>query len=665
MEIQLQTENTNPVLEKEKKKEGKPMYNEDEVNYAGYLQRRLMDAKNQRDRTHDEFDGMTYLSYYENNLKLANSHIPPKANKEDVLFVTGTTRQGLLALCAKINQLNLSAEVKAFDKDNRQQVKVGLGMEAIMTKTKQLDMNEEKRALREYELYTQGTAFNEIMWTEEFQLEKNLNTSFKDYKGQVEGIDWTSRLKKCYEGVRCNLLPGPNVYLGNIREYFVHNQPYVFSYDKMNYDEAKAIYGKWERWDYVRKDGSKFTRDTETSMMYYNNWTLREIENNEIEILKYQDEQNNEFMIILNGVMMMPIGFPIPWKSGKYNITKDVYEIISPYFAYGGSMPKRLKSSQALENEFWRLALLKTQKSFFPAYANMTGKVLSQRIFMPGKITNNLNADQLKVIGGDKMAEGVTTSEINMIKMLRENNNENSLPEISKGQQPTGDPTATEVVQIQREARVLLGLAIFGAALMEKKVSEVWLDTLLENWFDPEGTVLDEAREMIVDKYRSASVSAPIEGEGRGRRMVELDPELNSDYNPRDIYNEEEKLSKEESQPVRKIVLNPTELKKADYIWYIEVFPKEKESSELQKVLFDGMVQRIMQFPNANMEWIEEEFAKVWNIPADKAFTKNAMGSLNQPIPPDMMGGVMVNPMGGNAATKIPQKPSINTLANA
>src|SRR5581483_7001256 len=163
----------NPVLPDEKKLEKQVPYSEKEKEYAGYLQTRLQIARDQRNQNHDEFDGMTYMQWYESNLKGANSFIAPKKNKEDTTFVTGTTRQALLAMIAKISQLNLSPEIKAFDKN---------------------DHEDEKKLLRQYELFSQGTAFAEEVWTEEFRSNKTLNQ--KKWEGQIKDVDWKENLEK-------------------------------------------------------------------------------------------------------------------------------------------------------------------------------------------------------------------------------------------------------------------------------------------------------------------------------------------------------------------------------------------------------------------------------------------------------------------------------------
>jgi hypothetical protein len=662
----------NPLQSEEKKELKEVPYSDKEKDYASYLQTRLQLARDQRNQNHDEFDGMTYLQYYESNLKGANSFIAPKKNKEDTTFVTGTTRQAILALLAKINMLNLSPEVKAYDKNNHQDIQVGQAMEDIIYKADQLDNDELKKILRQYEEFVQGTVFVEEVWAEEFRAEKDMNT--KDWSGAVKGVEWKERLKKVFEGCRRNLIPGPNVFLGNITEFEMEQQPFVFTVDYVDYDEVKAQYGEWERWKYVTRDLQPFSTDRPQAI-YFNNWRLQTTRKNMVEVIKYQDKWANEYMVILNGVMMMPAGFPLPWKYGEYNLVKGVDEIITPYFAYGGSKVKKLKSAQALEDEFWRLALLKTQKSFLPPIGNMTGKIISSRVFMPGKITQGINADMLKPLGE---TTGVTTSEVQMLNMLKENLQNNSLPDISQAQSPNGDPTATEILQLQREAKVMLGLAVVSATLLEQKLGYLRLYNILENWFEPEGTEADEIRQEIKKKYRSVSRPATIEGAGKGRRMVKLADQLPQQEEfpgQDDIYTEEEDLSASEGQPVRITYLNPKELQSVKYTWHVEVNPREKESSELSKVLFNTMLQGLQLIgetaqinPRVNLDFIDEKFAEAWDLPADKAFTQQAQavlgggqmpmpaGQPGQPVPSQMQAGIKAPLNAG--------RPSVNTLVN-
>ena len=81
--------------------------------------------------------------------------------------------------------------------------------------------------------------------------------------------------------------------------------------------------------------------------------------------------------------------------------------------------------------------------------------------------------------------------------------------------------------------------------------------------------------------------------------------------------------------PVRKIFINPSELKNASLYWYIIVTAKEKESSPFFKAMFKEMlldIQSMMNFGSIpNKEGLEEEFARVWGKSRNKLFANTNM----------------------------------------
>jgi len=641
-------ENPNPLKELDDKEKVVP-YTDAEKKYAQYLQSRLEVARNQRNTTHDEFDGMSYTKYYESNLKGANSYIAPKKNKGDVLFTTGTTRQALLAYIAKLNSLNLSPEVRAFNKENKQDINVSHAIEDAIFQSNELDNDEEKRVLREYELLMQGTVFVQKSWVERFQLKKN-GFNGKNWDGKVESAQWTEKLEKIFAGCTTDILPGLSVFLGRLTEFDMEKQPFNYTVNYRSWQDAEQIYSGWERWKYVSKDVRYFS-DIIPQTIYNNNWRLQNTLLNTVEEIIYQDKWANEFMVILNGVMMMKPGFPMPWSYGEYNIVKQIFEIITTNFAYGGSLIKRLKVSQQLEDEFWRLAILKTQQSYDPPRGNMTGHVLSSRVFMPGKLTPGITKDMVQPL---IESQGITNGEVQMLTMLKKNMNENSLPDIAQGQEPTGDPTATEIIQRKAQSNTLMQNAIFSCSMLEKKLATLTMYTLLENFFEPVETQADVAKMEIIEKYRTTSRTIPVEGYGMGRRVTRM--QTKALPSPEDIYDEEEEMSEDEKQPVRLTYLNPEELKKVKYDWYIIINPREKESSELNRVLFGNMMNQAVTYfqQDLNLGHFEEKFAEAWNLNADKAFVNKGSQMLQLQPQTDQ------SPAGGMQAPTQGMMPKLN-----
>ena len=342
-----------------------------------------------------------------------------------------------------------------------------------------------------------------------------------------------------------------------------------------------------------------------------------------VEILRYQDKWNNEFAVVLNGVLMTPIGLPLPWGYEDYNIAQQNLEPIHAKFAYGKSLVARIRNRVALLDEMLRLAVLKTQKSFMPPYINISGRVLSNRVLMPGKISYGIAPNTLVPIN-DKEAQGVTQAEFSMINHIQENINLDDTPRIP-GSMHAGRPTVPEILDFQRQAKLLVGFTVFAVSMLEWKLDWLRLKNVLANWFNAEDKVVDEARGVLQDKFRQISVDRPIEGQGMGKRMIIPTKEIPS--GPA-IMQAEDALTAEQGIPIRLIFLNPEEITNSKLIWQIVVRPTERKTSEVSKMLFKEFMQTIIPL-QPNIAFLQEEAASVWEKDPQKLFAPNPMPAMN------------------------------------
>jgi len=641
----------NPLDEEQKDpaKDIEKLYDVKDKEYFTFIQNRLESAKRQKEYPFHELNGKTYYQIYDENEKIANTNLPAKKNEDDVIVSAGTVENKLDALLANINSLDLSPEVMAYDTENNLITELGIALQDTIKMSEEVDGNdeggdEEKKMLRQRELLKQGTVFVQEEWLRLFETKKVLK---EKYNGQFKefGKDkWSSSLEMVFEGPGRSLLYGPNVFLGNILEFTMSKQPYLFTVINDDYDVAKGKYGKFENWKYVVKGAVPTTVDNTDRTIFDNNWRLTEIKDNQVEIILYQDKPRDEFQIIINGVMMLPIGFPLSAVSpgGDYNIAKQVFRVLSHKFAYGKSFVSSgsVKEISALIDEMLKLFVLKTRKSLTPPYVNTSGRVISSKVLSPGRISMGISPDALQKIGEE--GQGVTSNEFNVLKELQDRIDKSTVSNIFQGQQGKAGTTATEIVEVQRQAKLTLGLTIAACALLEQKLSYLRLWNLLENWFNPVDTktvTVNDVRKEV-NKYRNTTREVNIDGEGLGNRMVlPVDGKLPTGKEIRAMELSEEK---EKGFPVRKIFLSPEGLKVAKLRWYIVINPKEKESSALQKVMFKEMFADLLALTQMgsrpNLDTIEDEFARVHGKSRNKLFQKGGAGI--PPVLPPENGGV-------------------------
>ena len=642
-------------------------YSKEETKYIGILTDRLMSAKSQRDNKWEEFDDDNYLTVYEDDAKAANSYLRPKMNEEDTRIVTGTTKQKVQTLLSTVLNLNLESSLIAFDKYNKIIDDIGETMEDFVEKSREMEDYETQRVLIYKEAFDHGTAFTEEQYYSSSSLNKKLkDTDFSDGV-DFSKLEWDEELEKNNPECRTRLLSGPNVYLGNIREFFIKNQPYVFTVDHIGWSEAEKIYSKWDRWKYVSKYDNDILGLEGSSNVPYSNWTLEELKKGMVEVIKYQDKWTNEYQIFLNGVMMLPVGFPLTVisPSGDFSIAKLDVNPISNFFAYSKSIPSDTKVSQEVMDEFLRLAILKTEQSFTPPMVNNTNKILSKKNLLPGVFTRDINTDQVKPL---IESNGVTASEFGMIGFIKEMVDEMSIDPTFSGED-TGKITATEYQGRMQQQMKKLGYSLLGVLNFEKQLTWLRIYNIIQNWTKPIDNKVDEVRNTLVDVYRS--VEKDTEEDGKNvRKIIEFSPEKSmlDDYQ---VMAEEKMISQGRyagKKDIRKIYIDPGMLKNLKAYWFITVTPTEKESDELNKVLFIQNIKEAMGLFGMellNMEYIRDRFASVIGEDPDKFFMQQPVNQLQAP---QMGQNAPQGGMGGQVSKQVaqgvqkPQTPSLNTL---
>ena len=162
------------------------IYNDADREYLTFMQSRLESAKRQRNNPYPEYNGKTYSQIYDENEKIANTMLESKKNDDDVIVSAGTVEAKLDALLANINNLDLSADIFAFDKENNKIQELGIALQDTIAMTEGLDGeggDEEKKLLRQRELLKQGTVFVQEEWLKLWETKKVLT---EGYNGQFK-----------------------------------------------------------------------------------------------------------------------------------------------------------------------------------------------------------------------------------------------------------------------------------------------------------------------------------------------------------------------------------------------------------------------------------------------------------------------------------------------
>jgi len=609
-----------------------PDYTDDEKQYLGRIKLRLERAKQDREQPFEFFDGMPYEWRCQHNRRLANSYTKPRESRHDTNFTTGTTRQKLLTGLASLNDLNLSADITAFDENKVAHARAGEALEDIIEEEKEND--NEKRLMREYTMIEQGEVFVEVGVDDGARLRKNM-TNYKE--GKFRNVEINSKYEKAISRLTTNVIRNEKVFLGDISVYEMGDQPFIFTIEHKSYSELEAIFGDWEMWPYVKYSMTSLDKNTEIGKEE-SLWQLVKPREGFCEIVRYQSKSENEAQIFINGIPMFPIGYPLEEISPdiEYTIEKQVYEIIDAQFAYGKSQMQRLKNAQGLEDAFWRTSIFKAKQQAKPPLVNNTGKMLSESIFMPASMVHNIPEGKLYSLLGD--AAGISSSEAKMMEMLRDNLNDNSSEPQMAGQQPEGTPTATQIQTVQQQAEKMIGLTVFSASLLEKKIVNRMIPLILSHYLEPVSERVDSITGVLKKVYRRFNVEKQVDDKGAGQEIVEI-VDKDRISSPIQLLKEEKEIEQRTGLPTRKVTINRDAINVAKWTWRTRIIPKPKRSTELEKERFQQKTQIYAQSPNFSMDWYEQNAALTWGDNPRKVFKRTNRQKEQAPQMPETEGG--------------------------
>lgn len=647
-------------------------YNDKEKEQLARIREEADNANNQRAQSFMELDDMDYETWYEKAKQASQAYIKPKLNEEDVKVVTGTTREKGNTVVATLLSYNLEADIIAYDENDNENRELGQAMEKMVRKSRELEVPryEVKRPLMYAELVNQGNVFSRESWDEFAIPDKELEKM--DYSEDVtfDKIKWKERMDKIYSFCNTTVLTGLEVYPGNIRQYFMELQPYIVTRKVITYSEAKAMFGKWERWKYV-SDMFQISTELEHDLEY-DDYQMVETEVKLVEFLMYYNKWTNEFQMLLNGVMMLPIGFPMSALTGicEYPIAKGDGEMISPNFFYSRGIGAKTRMDQSMLDEMFKMMIIKTRKSYKPPLANKSSYDVGPTVYMPGKIFKGLDAEKLQPIGD---VGGVTPAEFNMTNFVKEVIDGKSMASVMEGQAPGRQATARQLIMQKEQSMMKLGGIMLGILNLENRMAWLRIYNILKHWTEAVDMKVVTTRDGIKKKvktYKTISVEDTIENGRKGEKIIDLTEDIPEDEQ---VIAEEDLLSEVKGKPIRKVYINPKLLQNLKYSWKVVITPTEKETDDLKAAMFDEFLTKVLTVfapagKQPDMNYLGDRFAQVNDEDPDKVWAKDQQAPGG--MPPEAMQGQLPPGVGqpqGQVPAQLtqnqPQKPSINTLA--
>lgn len=583
-------------------------YSDKEKGYYKQLMRELTDARTLLRTSLPEFDDKTYLVAYEENRKADLGYNPKLDDENDIAQVTtGLTREKGTTVLSTITNLNLQPNITAFEKDNSIIAQLGGEMEDLVKKSREIEVYNEKRQDIYRELIAQGEVYVEEMYTEKKIVSKyDTSWSPKMKIGEFKGDD-----KPIYDvEAKCEvkLHLGKYVLTSSMNEKELQNNDLFATYEEVDRGVAKSIYGDWDRWELVPEEVQNENPFTDAVIGQSGadfSWNTYKVAKGKVGITKIYKRFENRYMILLNGVMVLPIDFPLTKisPSGLIPVGKGIGEGI-PNFRMGKGMPSKTKVDQKLYDTILRAMVGKAWQSFKPALGNKSGNVLSRDVVKSNTMTTGLKqGDIFPILPTQLLA--LSNSDISMFNIVKEVINEKTVTDSYSGQNTEAN-TATEVMNQQKQTMLKLSAFVDGVRSLERRLIYLRIFNIIANWAKADVSIMSEETTEIIDgisqvvkkpkeskKYKKFSVATTIDGGQKGLKVTQFHGETDPLPTVREQIDAEEKMAEENGKQTRLSFINSDWLRNLEAIWNVEVIASPETDDNMQLLLFIDNLTRV------------------------------------------------------------------------
>lgn len=592
---------------------------------------RVKKAKEKRDNLLEEFDDQNYEDDYIANRRALISYLRRKKNDDDVRVNTGVAEKGIEKTAIEILSLNLQPEIRAFDTQDREIERLGDDFADIIKRTNEMESYDDKRLDIVLELLGQRIVVVEEVWVD------------KKTRGK--------RIKRCEKRLR----PGLGVFFGDPAKpaYLLKEQPYIVIVERMDYFQAKLTFGEWDNWKFVKPGMLDISQTANNSLEY----RMSNLGKNEVEVIYYYSYPDDEYQVIINGVLMCELGTKLPWRYEGYNLSVVVVKPI-PGCIYGKPPISSAKTLQSLSNETIRNVVRYWRQFIEPPIGTRAGKIWTRDVWSPGKMTQGMTDKDFTILNPNN--HGLGSGEIAMMDLVDRKTNEFLG---SSALMPTGKKqTATEILQRQKEAVKMLGLSVIALKSLERQMSFLRIYNGLENLTKPRGRKSDG--DDIGNIYNSFTINnATLEDGKTGTKHIMFTDKSYNEDQMSEVFQEENKKASQGIN-IRYKFINVKKLDEIVANWYITIIAKEQDSSELDKVIFQEKLNQA-----ANIMQVTQRPLNADKVIEDFERTNKVKGWFGQQSKPEMINpqkmkgttglgqGIMAGAMAGEA-----EKPSLNSL---
>lgn len=615
----------------EQKKESYSYKNQTQQDNYKYYIARLNKARDQRAQPYEYFNGLDFENFLLMCRQSRNSFFKPAVNEKETVIGSADVEKKMESIVNEIMAMNWQPEILPFDKNNNKMYGLGDDLADIVRQSNIEEKDED--LMRE----TLVSLLCYPMTVVEERLE-SVKIGFKN--------------KRTIKQARKSLLHPGQIFFGDIKLPYwrLNDQPYILKYERMTYFQAESIYSDLDNWKYIQGQSSS------TNQYSINNFTYRfssSVGEDEVEILHYFDYKNDEYMLIINGVMMLDN--PVSYKKefgdyDGYHLTISGVKAFDSDFIYFRPIISSAMILANLKQEQMRLIVRKYRLAVEPVLGVSgvdVSKIFNRNIWEPANMIQGATTDNFQIL--NPWNKGLDNSDVQLMNIIDKTTED--IMGVSPVFQGTGGDkvTATQIQEQMKQALKNLGFAVAGYTRLIRDLTYKRTKTILNNYLNPiEYKKIQDGVEPIYRRFVIEDTSLP--GDLRGKKVVQV---MNRDLTEDEIglaYEQEQEAEKN-GEVFRYSFLNKKTVEDIFGYFYVQVNQTEREGSALNKIIFNDQLQQAILIQQITGEKIGREaievFGRTWKTDANKWFPQQeqVVPGTQPGMPPQATEGSNLNGM--------------------
>lgn len=626
---------------------------------------RFRNVADQRNKNFQYFDGLNLIEYINDSVRRFTTNVDERDSLEDwqARVHDPFTRNKVLAVLGRVVANLPIAQFKSRgDEDPRK----GILLTNIYEYVEDKEDYDETMAHILLEAIVKGTAIGY----------EGVHRDIKKHR-DVDGVGDEIIVTESEERrtlFPTTIVPLEDFYPSSVSIRTINKMPYCFWRTITTYSEFMADWGQYEKAKYVVPKFSMTGDFATDEKPFYFDFISQDVDDGNVELIKYYSQKDDEFIVIANGIWINPITgkgseviSPVPFNHKRLPFFEVKFDFFGDWF-YGKSLPDRLKSLQDVLNVLTNMLLDQSFLTIFPPLLTNGADQIEDDYLRPGRRTQIDTQGQPLSDSFMKLDLGVPNSwHQYILEYTKRIMEQSSIDQVSSGQAGVGGRTTAKEIQTAADAVTQI-LGVFGmlvkygikqkAVLKGANILQFSTDTkypLVEK-------ILGKEDAGNLQKYFNViKIDDTHLSDGkRGMKIIEIYADKKDMPTKSKLQARQMIAQANSGKPIEIVAVQPEYIRNFEYDVKIIANPKSEETKDLTKALQLEKVKTYLSFfPSiVDLNELAVQTAEIMGDDPTKIIKQDILNPkpVNPEDNPAAAGPESINPSGNPAQNTMQQQ---------